>query len=245
MLQVLICDDEQAYRSMIEKIITQHISSFNLDIKVALATGNPDDILAFLEDHSGGGALYFLDVDLQREIDGITLGTRIRQADPLAKIVFITTHGELAFLTFKKKVEAMDYIVKQFANDMKPRIIECLDEAKRLYLEENTGDLKLFTVKTDSLVTNVPYNDILFFESHPRVDERILLHTKTGKFDFRGTLKNVENLAPEFFRCHKSYIVNPENIVNLNKAERVAAFANGQEVLVAKDKVSALLKLSS
>ena len=243
LLHVLICDDEPAHRTQMEVIITQHIHTEDVEMELILSTGNPLDILDYLEQHPDRRGLYFLDVDLRHEIDGITLGTKIRQIDPFAKIVFVTTHEELAYLTFRQKVKAMDYIVKNRPDEIQTRMIECCLAAQKRYLEENSKDMKFYRVNANGVITNVPYHDILFFETHPNVRERMLLHTAGGKFDFRGIITEVEKDAPEFYRCHKSYIVNSANIVEINKTQRTAAFANGQVVLIAKDKVTALAKL--
>ncbi|MDY4306465.1 hypothetical protein SNF32_00085 [Enterococcus mundtii] len=40
------------------------------------------------------------------------LGKQIRQYDPTAKIIFVTTYTDFVYLTFLYKVEALDYIIK-------------------------------------------------------------------------------------------------------------------------------------
>ena len=243
MLHVLICDDEPAHRIQMESIITQHIRTEDVDMELILSTGNPLDILDYLEQHPDLRGLYFLDVDLRHEIDGITLGTKIRQIDPFAKIVFVTTHEELAYLTFRQKVNAMDYIIKNCPDEIRARMIECCLAAQKQYLEENSKDVKFYRVNTNGVITNVPYHDILFFESHPKVRKRMFLRTVDGKFDFRGILKDVEEQIPEFYRCHLSYLVNPDKVVEIDRAKRTALFPNGQLVFVAKDKLTTLAKL--
>ena len=53
-------------------------------------------------------ASIFLDIDLSSNMIGINLAATIREYDPLAKIIFVTSYTDLAYLTFLYKVEAMD-----------------------------------------------------------------------------------------------------------------------------------------
>ena len=65
------------------------------------------------------GVLVDMANDLGADINGINLGEEIRQLDPTGYIIFITTHAELSHLTFKYKVEALDYIIKDdFSEDL-------------------------------------------------------------------------------------------------------------------------------
>lgn len=51
------------------------------------STGNPLEVLEFVKSQSRIIGLYFLDVDLQHEMSGLTLAAKIRDYDNLGKIV--------------------------------------------------------------------------------------------------------------------------------------------------------------
>jgi len=244
MLHILICEDDSHHRAKMEAIVTKHIEAADVEIELILSAGNPEEILAYLEKHPDGHGLYFLDVDLQHDdIDGILLGKKIRETDPLAKIVFITTHEEAAILTYKHKIGAQDFIEKNRPEDIETRMIECVLTAYKRYLAEKEAEPKFFHVNTGNEVQNIPLDDILFFETHPKIRKRMILHTEKGEIDFRGTISEVEKLIPVFFRCHKSYIVNPDKIVRLNKITKQAELMSGQCVFVATEKMSKLSRL--
>jgi len=228
-----------------ESIISKYIAKENLKTEISLiaSASGPDEILDYLNQHPNKRGLYFLDVDLQHEMNGIELGTKIRAIDPLAKIVFITTHDELAHLTFMHKIQAMDYIVKSLPNNMEPRVKECIATAHQHYLQEKSEQMRYFNVNANGTLFNIPYDDILYFETHPSVRKRMFLHTVTGKLDFRGIISEVAKLVPEFYCCHKSFIVNPDKITSVNKIEKEAVMANGSRVPVAVRKVSELVKM--
>jgi len=108
-------------------------------------------------------------------------------------------------------------------------------------LEEKDAEPKYFTVNTRGAHWNIPHNDILFFETHPRITERMILHMEDNEIDFRGIISKIESLVPEFYRCHKSFLVNPSKIARVDKATKEAIMVDGSRVHVAAKKVSELV----
>jgi len=212
-------------------------------MKLILSVGSPIEVLHYLNMYPDTAGLYFLDVGLGHEIDGIKLGKTIRDADPNAKIVFVTTHEEAAVLTFRNKIGALDFIVKDRPQDVEMRMIECIQTAYKRYLAEKAAKPKYFTVNTNGAFWNVPYDDILYFETCKDTAKRIILHMDNSEVNFRGIISDIEELVPEFYRCHKSYIVNPGKIACVNKAAKAVEMTNGATVLIAARKMSELLKM--
>ena len=241
MLHVLICDDDPNHRANMEAIITKHIATEDVKMELIVSASGPEEVLEYLEKHPDKHGLYFLDVDLQHEIDGITLGAKIRETDPLAKIVFVTTHEELAYLTFRQKVEAMDYIVKNCPEDVETRTRECVLGAYKRYMQKKDAEPKYFMINTHGTLQKIPHDDILFFETHPRISERMILHMEDKEIDFRGIISKIESLVPEFYRCHKSFLVNPRQIVRVDKVTKEAIMVDGSRVHVAAKKASELV----
>src|SRR4051794_9929355 len=110
MQKIYICEDNLSQLNDIKEIIENYILIEELDMEIILATQNPDELIQVLEDNPPSKAIYFLDIDLNHQLDGIQLAQHIRQVDDLGRIIFITTHAELAPVTFRYKVEALDYI---------------------------------------------------------------------------------------------------------------------------------------
>ena len=69
--------------------------------------------------------IFFLDVDLNHEMNGIALASKIREYQPRCFIIFVTTHSEMSFMTFSYKVEAMDYVIKDYFQEVKNRVHQC------------------------------------------------------------------------------------------------------------------------
>ena len=111
MLRVFICEDDTIQRKKLERIIQRYILIEELDMQLQLSTADPFEILTYLNEHPQTAGVFFLDVDLRSTINGIQLGSQIRNLCIDGKIIFITTHHEMLPITFQYKVEAMDYIL--------------------------------------------------------------------------------------------------------------------------------------
>jgi len=244
MLHIVICEDDSGQRVHIESIINTYISAHADKYKLALSTGNPMDVLDYINSHVDKRGLYFLDIDLKHDkLNGLKLAALIKAADPYAKIVFITTHSELAYLTYEHKLKAMDFIVKGNLQNMAARVTECMATSYNRYLEEEAEQAQYFTVDANGEAWSIAHNEITFFETNSRIRHRIILHTESCKIDFRGFLSEIEQHIPEFYRCHKSFLVNIKKISYVDKITKEAVMANGERVHVAEKKISELVRL--
>ena len=244
MLSLFICEDTPRHRARIEAAARDYIASKGCDIELALSTGNPTELLDYLEQHPNTPGCYILDVNLQDKINGIMLASKIRKRDAYGAIIFVTMHAELSYLVFQYKVEAMDYIIKDDVQDpakqVEKRVQECLELAYQRYQESSLPQKRAYQVKVGTQVRLIPLDDILYFESHPTIRGKIILHTRNRRLDFYGSLDNVTEVAPEFFRCHKSYVVNVRNIKCIDTRKKEIEMVNGSVAFVAVKKATEL-----
>ncbi|HOV27593.1 MAG TPA: LytTR family DNA-binding domain-containing protein [Pseudobacteroides sp.] len=231
MLRIFVCEDNKEQRERFAKIIQDITMIENLDMELTLTTAKPDDILNYLSENDVSG-LYFLDIDLKSSMNGIELAAKIREYDPRGFIVFVTTHSEMSYLTFIYKVEAMDYIIKDNYSNIKDRIHQCIINAHKKYSAKATELQKIFTMKADDKIINVEYSKILFFETSPTI-HKVIVHTLDRQIEFYAKLKDIEaKLDSRFYRCHKSFIVNKDNIREIDLNKRCLHMINGQTCLV-------------
>jgi len=242
MLSIIICEDDKKQRERLEKTIADYVMIEAINMKIALSTDNPDVLLDYLEKNPKTTGLYFLDVDLQHKMNGITLASKIRKRDVLGKIVFVTTHGELSYLTFIHKVEAMDYVIKDGSENIRNRVQSCIDVAYERYLDDKHPDKKTYTIKVGDQMLNFPYEDIMFIES-AETPHKLVLHLENGQLEYYGTLRDVEEVNPDFYRCHKSVIVNPKKIKEVDKSTKEAEMINGEYCLISARAMKGLMQI--
>ncbi|MFW2491748.1 LytR/AlgR family response regulator transcription factor [Clostridium chromiireducens] len=241
MLSVIVCEDNEEQRNRITNFIEDSIMIENLDMEIALSAEDPAEIIEYLKNNEVSG-LYFLDVDLQSDMNGIKLAEAIREYDPRGFIVFVTTHAEMSYLTFIYKVEAMDYIIKDNYETIKERIHQCILNANKKYSSKATELQKNFTIKVEDKIISIEYNKILFFETS-NVIHKVVLHAIDRQIEFYSKMKEIEEkLDSRFYRCHRSFLVNKDNIKEIDKNNRVIHMINGQECLVATRLLKGLFK---
>lgn len=241
MLSVIVCEDNEEQRKRITNFIEDSIMIENLDMKIALSAEDPKEIIEYLKNNEISG-LYFLDVDLQSDMNGIKLAEAIREYDPRGFIVFVTTHAEMSYLTFIYKVEAMDYIIKDNYETIKERIHQCILNAHKKYSSKATELQKNFTIKVEDKIISIEYNKILFFETS-NIIHKVVLHAIDRQIEFYSKMKEIEEkLDSRFYRCHRSFLVNKDNIKEIDKNNRVIHMINGQECLVATRLLKGLFK---
>lgn len=244
MLKIFICEDNEKQRNSMAKCISNYLIIENLDIELILSTPNPNEIIKYLKKKLSTG-LYFLDIDLQHEMNGIKLAELIRTYDPRGFIVFVTTHEESLYLTFKHKLEAMDFILKDEIFGVNQRICDCISNAYKKYttaLPENENKF-IFQISEQKIIT-FEYKDIIFFETSPETSRKINIHSKNKIIEFYSSLNDIEHkLDSNFFRCHKSYIVNIEHILEVDNKQNRIILQQNNECPLAVRKATMLKKL--
>ena len=168
-------------------------------------------------------------MDLKNErYTGFTLGQAIRKIDPRGFLIYVTAYGELAFDTFRYKLEALDYIVKEDRESMFRGIRKCLGVIRDRLKEERGEDRQYFTVKFMDTVRHIPVDEILYFETGGK-SHRIILHGLKENMDFTGSIQELQkNLSGKFVRVHRSYLANVRMVKLLDTKEKKIVFINGE-----------------
>ena len=227
MLDVYICEDEKEQLDLFSGYVSNTILIEDLDMRLALSTQDYHELLELFPP-SGNTAVFFLDIDLKSDIDGLMLAQRIRQLQPRCFIVFITSHGECGMETCQYKVEALDFIRKGDTKEIQERIKSCLlDVAEKI-----RNDPKIFHYKIGERHASIPFDQIVCFQTAGDA-HKITVHAMNKTSEFSGSLKNIEkSLDKRFYRCHRSFLVNKDNIREIDFQNQVIYMVNGDECLI-------------
>jgi len=227
MIEIFICEDNDIQRKRLTEFIEDYLydeereKTVSMELKVI--TDNPTEILDYLKNKNTYG-VYFLDVDLNQKITGIDLANMIREYDKRGEIIFITTHGEMMPLTFEYNVKALDYIVKDQMDRIEEKVIKCLNLVNERY--QFSKNKRIFYFKKDDRLISEEYDNILYFEKI-KSKNIVVMHTKNGFIEFKGTLKELESMDECLCRCNSDILVNMENISEVNTKKREVKMING------------------
>ncbi len=231
MLDIFVCEDHAAQRRSIVQIIQNTLLMEELDMQLVMDVENPHVLLDKVRASRNTG-IYFLDIDLNSDMNGMKLAQQIRLYDPRGFIIFITAHSELSYMTFQYRVEAMDFVLKDNPAEAKVKIRECLLNAMERYTLQTNRTHKVYTIETGGRRISVDYDDIFFFETSGNI-HKVILHAKDRQIEFSGTIKELaRTLGDDFVRCHRSFLVNKNNIKEVDEKNRVIYFNNGESCLV-------------
>lgn len=210
MIEIFLCDDEDAVRHQIQTALEWKIFVENYDMKIVCGASGAEELLQAAGNCRHG--IYFLDVELKdSQWDGFRLGQELRRRDPHGTLVYITSYGDLAWRTFQYHLEAFDYIVKG-SGPIGPAAARCLDEIHNRLLSQRQAPAGMFPLRTGDMVRYIPLQDILFFETAP-APHHVLLHTACSRLDFLGSLNELETqLGGQFIRIHRSYLAAADKI---------------------------------
>lgn len=224
-MRIILCEDDDLQRNFLHKTITNYALFHEPSIEIVLSASQPDEVLSYLEQRQAD--CYFLDIELNHPLNGMDVAVEIRKRDPLATIIFITTHADRLKLTFTYKLAALDFIVKDTPEQISKQVIEVLQVAFNKYKQLGEFDQsEMLQIKIGERIKNIKIHDIYFIETSSS-PHKLELHEKNGYYEFYGKLKEFEELAKSLYRCHKSFLINLQHVKELNAKERTVTMANG------------------
>jgi len=216
-IRTIIVEDEKLARDLLKNYIKDH------------------DYIELLEECSDGFSgikaiqqhkpdLVFLDIQMPK----LTGFEMLELLDYTPCIIFTTAYDQYAIKAFEHN--ALDYLLKPFS---KERFADALEKAadkisknynesaKIKQLSDNSMEeiLKRVVVKKNQKIHVFPVEKIHYIESQ---DDYVMIYTNDGKYLKQKTMKFFESSleADRFVRIHRSYIVNVEEIVQLEPYEK-------------------------
>ncbi|MGT2754487.1 response regulator transcription factor [Streptococcus ovis] len=240
MLTIYILEDDFLQQSRLEQAIAQTIATGPVRYKSLEVFGKPQQLLDAIKE-KGDHNLFFLDIEIKgEEKKGMEIAKEIRQRDAHAVIVFVTTHSEFMPLTYKYRVSALDFIDKGLSDaDFQEAVASVLDHAYRNISTTVSEDA--FVYKTEHSHIQVPFSDILYFETAPTV-HKVLLTTKNGTMEFYGKVSEIAKSDDRLYQSHRAYVVNPANIIELDRKANMVFFENDESCFVSRMKLKGLIE---
>ena len=151
------------------------------------------------------------------------------------KKCFIKIRDKYCLVNVFEKLESENketYIIKDDYNRIRERIGQCIEDANTKYSAKTTELQKIFTIKSVDKIINIEYKKILFFETAPII-HKVIVHAIDRQIEFYAKMKDIEQrLDDRFYRCHKSFIVNRDNINEIDFTKRCIYMINGEQCLI-------------
>lgn len=231
-LNAIIVDDEKGCILNLQHFLSRLCPEINI---IAAATNLQD---ALNNTDRQKIHLAFLDIELFNDNIFNSL-TGIEKID--FKIVFVTAYSQYALKAIK--VEAIDYILKPLCDE---DILNCYAKTRKYFSTADQHSLRLpknnkITIKHAGDVYIINAEDIYYVKAHGFYSEVVFGYKDYTKSAIIS--KPLNKLETEYqfsflYRIHKSYLVNTNKILSLNKHDGLhIKMANNEIIPVAKRRI--------
>lgn len=192
MLRIAICEDDIIQRHSIVNLIKNLLNSINKKFELIEFSCGEKLLSSSCNYH-----IYFLDIEMDN-ISGIDIAKKIRTFNHNAVIIFTTGYTNYVFDAFD--VNAFHYLIKPIDEKKFEKVL--FAAIKSLSPKE-----KFLVAKINNFLTKIYLRDIKYIESDQR---KIKVHTTYDVIEYYYKISDleIELLQYNFFRCHKSFIVN-------------------------------------
>lgn len=229
MIDVAVCDDEKNIRTYICSLIQKQGTECRIT-----EYASADEYLSAGAEHN----LLFLDIEMksdgEEDKNGMWLAGQLRSME-LARqpvIIFVTGYEKYVYDAFD--VGAFQYLLKPIKEEKFSQVFEraVRQIAAERERQKEAPDRQTLVVPQGSGKRAIPYDDIYYLESQ---SHKIILALKTEKVEYYAKIGELEKqLAGQFYRIHKGYLINLSHVEVYNRSE--VTMANGDRLLISKYK---------
>jgi DNA-binding LytR/AlgR family response regulator len=229
--RIAICDDSLEYCHIVSEIIESISKKNKIECTITIFVSGKELIKAFKENNFD---IIFLDMEMP-ELNGIETGLLIRQMSKDVIILYLTSHKEYAYDSYK--VKAKNYLLKPVSEFViEQNILECIEEKKQ---ETCFLDIK----DVSGIIHRIPIKDITHI-LRKKEDRKIHIY-KLDRVEITvaDTLENIERVLSFYSsitRASKSCLVNVDNVKLIEKNE--IYFINDAKEYASRRCLSLLLK---
>lgn len=201
MLNFVLCDDNSNILSKLEKVLENIFLKHDFQAKILFASTEPTEILHFTKNNSVD--VLILDINLKHNISGLELAQEVRSFNKNLYIIFTTAHLEYMMLAYK--VKTFDYLVKPISYE------KLEDTIIRLFNDISASSNKYLNINGKIFINQ---KNILYIKKDGM---KVIICTPSKNYSAYSSFNKLEHcLSDSFVRCHKSYIVNLNNISDIS-----------------------------
>ncbi len=243
MIKIVICDDDDFTVKLIHGMLEKAIEISKTEAQIVCKACSGADVLTFIQKNPGP-YLYFLDFDLgKKELNGIDLVKRIYKFDANGKVVFVTSHGDKGTDILQSGIQAFGFIEKVPNQQvMITSLVKYLRMTEPVLCQTPDVPMLELPIGIDE-TTCLSLSDITYVDSVKTVAHSICYHTFNGsEITVRDTIEHaLELLGTGFIRCHRSVIVNKEQVVSVKNG--LITLSNGTMVCCAIGKRKEIMEI--
>ncbi|TQQ84277.1 response regulator transcription factor [Peptacetobacter hominis] len=227
MFRVVICEDEDIHRKILSDYVIKIFKEINAEIELMEFESGDEILSSDIEFKSVD--IFLLDIQMDG-IDGMELAKNIRSKSDSSEIIFITSL--INYIQDGYIVRAYRYLLKPLEyEELKKHLFSCISDIRSR--REN-----YIIIENKGIIHKVLIKDIMYIDV---IKKDLSIYTQENIYHSKNSLDRMEKELEKynFYRCHKSYLVNLEYIDTI-KGNTV--FIGDYQIPVSKYRISNLKK---
>lgn len=225
-IKAILIDDEEGARDVLENLLLR----FCPDVELVAKCSNILQAVETIKSHQPD--LVFSDIEMPN-YSGFEIVNFFKEVN--FEIIFVTAYDQYAIRAFE--VAAIDYLLKPIDIERLKQAVARVktqrnfeNQSQRLSLLGNTLETKQLK---NIIITDKGQQHVLSIESIIAVEAQesyCNIHTAHKTFVASKNLRHFETVlenTSQFFRAHKSWIVNMDCIKNYSKSDLTIQLTNG------------------
>lgn len=234
-IRAILVDDEEGARDVLENLLRRFCPEIELVAKCQNVLQAVETIKQEKPD------LVFLDIEMPN-YSGFEIVSFFKEVN--FEIIFVTAYDQYAIRAFE--IAAMDYLLKPIdiarLKNAVTRVVEQRNieqQSQRLSLLSNTMEskqIKNIVISDKGRQHIIPVETIIAIEAQ---ESYCTIHTPEKHYTASKNLKHFETVLedlPQFFRVHKSWLVNKYHIRHYSKSDLSIQLSNGLTTKLSKYK---------
>lgn len=225
-MKIFICDDELEDAKSTKKIIDGYRGLTDITIV------NPDEMVLDIEEGFFDCDIVILDIEYHKDnLNGIAIGHMINEKYPACQIIYLTKVTDYASDVYE--TEHVYFVTKM---NQQRTLFRAIDKA----IDRHNSDIdyryiKVFVEKKNCTILQ---RDIVYLERNERVTTIFTSNDEMKTYSSLSSLS--KNLSDDFARCHGSYVVNLNSVVEIENGKVV--LKNGRELPIGRTYKDSIMK---
>ena len=219
MLKIAICEDEVKQQEILEQYIDKILTEITKDYEILTFISGEE----LLENYPENVDIFLLDIKMDK-LNGMEIAKKIREIDK-KEVEIIFTTSLVKYIQDGYEVRAYRYLLKPIKfGDLKKHLTSCIKE-----INEKKDNYIVVNGKNDVYKINISH--ITYIEIQ---NKDMTIHTIDKDYNIKMSIDKIEKELSRynFFRCHKSFLVNISYIENIK--QYIAILENKDEVPISR-----------
>ena len=210
MIKFAMIEDDKNLLNDLYKILESIFMKYDFDAEIVFYSTDVNELLNYIKNYKVD--VLFLDIDLKSNLSGLEIAELVRSSNKDCYIIFETAHLEYGLIAYKYKT--FDFICK-------PVTLQRVEECVLRLFDDISGLTKKF-VRINNKNTIIAEADIKYIKKDGM---KLIFHTENREYEIYSSFLKIQGSLPSnFVRCHKSFIVNIDNVTKVESNKNIVYF---------------------